>query len=154
MHTPRHNVGFTLFEVVIVLLLLGALATVAIGKGGISADCHVEAEILRGHIRYAQAMAVKDGGVWGLDVTGSQYVLTQVGTGNQVLPGETAVTVSLPAGVSATGLADIYFNAFGIPFSASTAASSSRLTTSMTITVSADGESETISITPDMGFVQ
>ncbi len=59
--------GFTLLEMIFMLLIMGALGAVTLSRLTDShADLIGRAEVLRSHIRYAQALAMNTGRSWGL----------------------------------------------------------------------------------------
>jgi MSHA pilin protein MshC len=95
--------GFTLIEIIAVLVILGIISAVAISRG-ISTDTvslTAEENTLKGHLRYAQYLALNDipPAKWGINLQGSSYTLVKNESGN----GTTFTTpVSLPAESSAT----------------------------------------------------
>lgn len=77
--------GFTLIEVVAVLILLGILSAVIVSRMGMNNVDLVAVEAgLKGHVRYAQSMAMNSHGtVWGVrfDKPGDRYWLFRAGVG-------------------------------------------------------------------------
>lgn len=68
---PVKNIsGFTLIEIVSVLVILGVLAAVAVTRsGGGGSDLAVIEAALKNHIRYAQSKAMfSDARVWGIQI--------------------------------------------------------------------------------------
>lgn len=97
--------GFTLLEVVAVLVLLGILAAVAVARFADSnADAVAEAEIFKSHLRYAQIRAMGDINSWTLTVDSDGYTLSTANAsiGTPTLPGESSARHELSEGVSAT----------------------------------------------------
>ena len=94
--------GFTLIEIVVVLVLVGIIATVAYTRS-ISTDklnLASRTEKIQSHIRYAQSMAMKNNDVWGIFCNGSQYWLFNGYTGPEImagieLPGESGSVIEL-----------------------------------------------------------
>lgn len=130
--------GFTLVEIIAVLLLLGIVAAMVVAGGLGLGDTEegAAADVLKTHLRYAQSRAMNGDQAWGILFTGSGYSLIRdpSGTPEPVrLPGESALTVRLPAPVSGS----VNFDTWGRP--------------SGLLSISLGGR--TITITPDTGFV-
>ena len=100
--------GFTIFEILVVLIVMSIITVFAIGRGRVtSADVKVKTEVLKSQLRHAQARAMNDNNSWGIqtDSSGGAYWLFQYdGSFNPFrLPGEDALTVNLAAeGLSMT----------------------------------------------------
>jgi MSHA pilin protein MshC len=97
--------GFTLIEVVAVLVLLGIMAAVAVAKfTDTNAAAVAEAEIFKSHLRYAQIRAMGDIYPWTVTVGGGSYTLstTNPSIGTPTLPGESGATHSYDGGVTAS----------------------------------------------------
>ena len=72
----RVAAGFSLLEVVAVLLLIGILAVAAAVKYGKSGTrALTEADGLRSVLRYAQSRAMADVYTWGVSFTATSYAL-------------------------------------------------------------------------------
>lgn len=125
----RHNNGFTLIEVIAVLVIIAIISAVVVVRGISTADVNLQAEIdtLKGHLRYAQYLALNendtDNGVndvkWGIEIVEatSSYTLvktTDNGTTRTSpfnLPNESSPTHSF-APITATGIT-ILFDKWG-----------------------------------------
>lgn len=98
--------GFSLIEVVAVLVLLGVLsagATALYDDGNAAAVA--EAEIFKSHLRYAQIRAMGDIVPWTIEVGSGSYALSKGESGSttsQNLPGESGATHQIGGGVTAT----------------------------------------------------
>jgi prepilin-type N-terminal cleavage/methylation domain-containing protein len=96
--------GFTLLEVVAVLILLGILAAVAISRYSTgNASAVAEAEIFKSCLRYAQVRAMGDISTWGIMIdSNSSYSLftNNPSIKDPVLPGVGSPTRTLPGGVT------------------------------------------------------
>lgn len=148
IHRGRDNSGergFTLIEVIAVLIIVGIVSAVAISRGvsATSFSLASETQILKTNLRYAQAKALSDETSWGLAFTGATYTLQNNGANSSnVLPGESLATHTMPAGVTCTGAATVTFDNWGSPG-----------TTTQTITLSGGGDTNTITITRETGFI-
>ena len=137
--------GFTLIEVVAVLLILGIVAAVvAVRMSDTSAyDLASQVEVVKNHLRYAQIRAMNTDTVWGINFTGpTTYYLFKGADTKVLLPGEDSTIINLAAkksGLTITsGAQTITFDAYGSPGSA-------------TITIATSGG--TITVTQNTGFI-
>lgn len=160
--------GFTLVEIIVVLLLMSIVGAVALGRSVTTTqiDLTAEAEKIRSHLRFAQAEAMKrSDAVWGIKFESGRYWLFK-GTSpdnaaDQVrLPGVEYATgsskVDLPSGFSLTWNPSdtIFFNRIGKPYQAYTNETiNTAPATEMLVTVTS-GESRTIRIEPETGLVR
>lgn len=139
-----HQQGFTLIEVIVVLLLIGIVAAVVISRiNATNADVVGQTEVLKSHIRYAQSLSMHTDATWGLQFSGATYQLFSITGGartNRILPNEDDTTVDMPTGMSATGT--LAFDKYGKPYT------DEALTTRYT-----GGLLTGITITQDTGFV-
>jgi len=134
-HIKRNNRGFTIIEIVVVLIILAILtATVTSRYISISTDVPNEREILKSSLRFAQTKALNDAiddNTWGISFTsgGSSYTLVYIDIASGVttspinLPGEcgtdrftciSSATHNLPADMTITGSA-VNFDKWGSP---------------------------------------
>ncbi len=161
--------GFTLLEVVVVLVLLGILTAVAMARMDTgSANVSARSEAIKSHLRYAQMRAMnfgplyEDQHVWGVNFpTASTYYIfhcnstTCTPASSHVLaPGEETVVVNMSGdGVSVGGTPMIVaFDRFGRPFSDASLATA--LNANLTITASYGSYSDSITIIPESGLIQ
>jgi prepilin-type N-terminal cleavage/methylation domain-containing protein len=114
-HTKLNNRGFTMIEVVVVLIVMAIMGAVIIYKyTSVNADVSSETEILKASLRFAQIKALDnavDDDTWGISFTsgGSSYSLVYIKGGVQTspinLPGEYTLSSThiLPSGMTITG---------------------------------------------------
>ena len=140
--THHRSPGFTLMEVIVVIILLGILAVVAIVRfTDADSEDIAAANTLKAHLRYAQIRAMGDIVPWGIDISGNQYTLQKDGGDAPVnLPGENSFTLTLRSGLSITpGTGTVSFSpGRGQPSGP----------TSIVI-----GNAPAITITPETGFI-
>jgi prepilin-type N-terminal cleavage/methylation domain-containing protein len=110
-YKKKHNTGFTLIEVIAVLIILVIISAVAISRGG-SNESNLRSEVndLKAALRYAQQMAIAsdDTVTFGITVTsgtsGGYTLVKNAGVGTQpFLPGESSSTHTFSGGVTASG---------------------------------------------------
>lgn len=145
----KHNhQGFTMIEVIAVLVIMGILAVVAAVKMSNTSDYDLasQVEVVKNHLRYAQIRAMNTDSIWGINFTSATTYYLFQGTGSTtpvIIPGEenatvnlvskkTKLTVTPPAGGRIT------FDQYGSPGAA-------------TITINTNGG--TITLTQNTGFI-
>jgi MSHA pilin protein MshC len=153
--------GFTLIEIIAVLVILAIFTAVAISSvtGKDAASLQAEVDTLKGHLRYAQNLAMNDISPttgyatptkWGINVTGTppytynlvKYVSGASATHTFTLPGESSAThtFKFASGTTVTVIGNpILFDEWGSPG-----------TTASSITIGG----QLITITPVTGFIQ
>ena len=162
----RRQSGFTMIEMVVVLLLMGIIAATVLGRAITTSDLDLNSETdkIRNHLRYAQAEAMKRSNtVWGIKSAGNEYWLFR-----DTNPDNAANEVRLP-GVAYSGASNrineadisvtvsdftIFFDRIGKPYTAYTnETTNTPLASQLTINVTASG-SRSITITPETGFIR
>ena len=170
----RNAGGFTLIEIIAVLMLLSIVAATVLGRGINTEKIDLAAQMdkIRNHFRYVQSMAMKNGDqVWGFRCAGgptNEYWIFRLDlpvgdpandpdiAGNQVqLPGETNVKVSLTqAGVTMDEFT-IFFDKYGIPYSTDTNENTiTPLADFEDIGISAGSNGRSFRISPETGLIQ
>jgi prepilin-type N-terminal cleavage/methylation domain-containing protein len=142
--------GFTLVEVVAVLVVLGILAVVVVGRvSSPSYDVVIQAELLKTHLRFSQFKALSDidGQAvtsWGMSFTGNSYTLRQNGADAPVnLPNETSPTHSLGSNVAFWSVpGEITFDEWGSPGGAD-----------ITITLAQGTQTQSVTINGNTGYI-
>lgn len=160
----KSDSGFTILEILVVLIVLSIIMVFAIGRGRVtSTDVKVQTEVLKSQLRHAHAMAMNDNTPWGIQTDntgGTSYWLFQYdGSFNKVrLPNEDALIIDLAAnGMSMTP--GIYsFDPRGVPHyeadpTATQPSTAALPSTEQQITVSDGTDSYIIRITRNTGFI-
>jgi type II secretion system protein H len=159
----KNDSGFTLVEIIVVLVIIGIIAAVVIGSVmGTSETSRVSQEsVIKNHIRYAQSMAMKRGAIWGIKCDGTDYWLFRTNdpdtVANQiVLPDEDNAKVTLAnKNVTMTAFT-VFFNVNGRPYTAYTD-ETTNTTVSAPLSITVDsipaGNQGTFEIAPETGFI-
>jgi prepilin-type N-terminal cleavage/methylation domain-containing protein len=155
--------GFTMLEVILVLILIAVLTAVVISRNSGSAaqaKLRGQADLLKSQLRYAQARSLNATQVWGLEAQNNTLWLFNGGddTNQVILPGEGTTPVVYNTGdLKGLTLNDftVSFDDLGQPYN-SDDGSTNQLSASLSITISnaSGGTPITISITPNTGFIQ
>ncbi len=150
----KNNYGFTIYELLIVLTVVGVIAVVALVSFGNprGSQAIAEAEALRANLRFTQSRAMCDlpGNIWSLNITASDYTIQQNGgVPNPAvnLPGSNSRTYTLPNGLSITsGTGTIRFNFRGQPVDNT----GTPLASNYTITING---AQSLTVTRETGFM-
>jgi MSHA pilin protein MshC len=100
-YQSRDQTGFTPLEVLVVLMLIGIISVMVIGRSDIGqTDLMAQTEVVKSHIRYAQSRSMSSDRIWGIrcDAAGQAYWLFVDGdpiNQKRNLPGEESDTVDL-----------------------------------------------------------
>jgi prepilin-type N-terminal cleavage/methylation domain-containing protein len=179
MHTKfflkkRSQHGFTLIEITVVLVLMAIIAAYVIGRSVTTDQVDVVGltDRIRNQIRYAQSAAMKQSHrIWGIRCNSgaSQYWLFSVPIpvpanawnlpeNQRRLPGESNDVVTF-ASLDLDNLTGfiLFFDRIGRPFDAYVEEgdpSNSPLNNDLVLTVSAGGQTRTITVVPETGMVE
>ena len=100
LDTYRNQSGFTLIEVVAVLMIIGIVAVVAMVRTSSTEEIDLasQVEAVKGHLRYAQMRAMNTDSNWGIHFSTTSYYLFQ-GTDSSkvIITGEDGLDVDLVA---------------------------------------------------------
>ena len=156
----RNNHGFTLIEIVVVLVLISIIAATVFGRSITTDQINFvgQAAKITSHIRYAKSMAMKRNETWGVFNAGNEYWLFQfvdpdLIMNKQIIPGQELDTISLAdLGLTMTFFI-LLFDGTGKPYELNL---SNPLITDLAITIDDLNSSQTkvFRITPETGLVR
>ncbi|MFP3983835.1 MAG: Tfp pilus assembly protein FimT/FimU [Desulfurivibrionaceae bacterium] len=152
----KTNQGFTLLEVIAVLIIIALLAVVAVGRlSGDHGRLDKVSDSLKSHLRFAQKMALNLERPWGIEATGSSYWLFSGNstTHKERLPGEDEETVGLPEPVRTDSFTICFDPDWGAPHDGTPPDKDNKLEADKTIEVRADSQTRVITVTPNTGFI-
>jgi len=169
MKTYSNRNGFTLLEVVAILVILGIITALAISQLSSSQNNLIAAtDTLTSHLRLAQARAMNTSAatvsVWGVNFTSpTQYYLFYGATASTCVPaaskvafpGAGSVDITPTGGVQVTNSTPLIvaFDRFGTPYPAATL--TTPLAAQLTITLKDNNnKTRTINITPQTGMIK
>lgn len=142
--TTANNRGFTLIEVIAVLIVAGILLAIAADHIlSTEHDLISQADIVKSHLRFAQLKALHDDtATWGIAFSNDHYTLRNGNADAAIsLPSENSNSYSFSSGVT-SATATINFNSWGSPG-----------TNDIPITLSQNGATTTFTITGNTGFI-
>jgi len=148
--------GFTLFEVILVLVLISVFAAVAVTRQPHpDTSLRAQSDVLRAHLHYAQMRAMNTDEIWGIGIGGGSAYWLFRGQNDEPhrrrLPGEEQTFVDLGAkGISISCPASaVTFDTWGRPL-----ADDALVTVPfLAVTLSKSGVSQTLDITRSTGFM-
>ena len=152
--SKRNSPGFTLIEVIAVLVILSIIAALAIAKvSSVIAQSNLdsEADVIKGHLRYAQALSMNSTVNWGITFSGGSYAIFTNPSSTVQLPGTGSATGTLPSGMTITS-GTVSFDSWGTPYT-DTLAASVQTGGPRSLTLSLGGNTVTIEIWDDTGLV-
>ncbi len=157
MNYRQFNKGFTLVELLIVMILIGIVATmVMIGNPTESIKVDNQAKRLASDLRYMQHLAMTQNTRTRVNFSSTQYTLTEAdGTTAINQPTLNTNIVAMPAGITLSNnlpSSFVVFDSLGQPYSTAVTPGT-LLTTTATITLTSGSDTETVSITPETGRV-
>ncbi|MCP3941890.1 MAG: type II secretion system protein [Desulfobacteraceae bacterium] len=141
------NKGFTLIEVVAVLVMIGIISAVIMARANtMNADVIGDIAMVKSHLRYAQGRAMaNDANTWSIVFAGSSYALFR-GAVKKALPGGNGLDISFAPSLSSNET--VAFDWWGAPYY-----TDAGLTLPKTDGSLALGGGNTIIITPVTGFI-
>jgi prepilin-type N-terminal cleavage/methylation domain-containing protein len=166
MKTQKHA-GFTLIELVAVLLLIGIIITVVVSRWTLGDSAlTVQMDVIKSHLRYAQSKAMSSSSPWYIhfEETPGRYSLYKEGDGLKYFPGVTEPDpdpdpsapnpIALESGIALTAslIAEpfVIYDSLGRPYLNNTGTLGTQLAAVTTIINSSAGD---IAIKPETGFI-
>ena len=143
--------GFTLIEVIAVLIVLGIIAAVALSRLTMSGtELYTERDILQSNLRFAQFKALTNNNnaatTWGISFAGNSYTLSltngSTDTTNTNFPSDSSATHTLSGGVTVTAPASVTYDFWGSPGAAN-----------IPVTLAQGGVTISFNITGTTGFI-
>jgi prepilin-type N-terminal cleavage/methylation domain-containing protein len=158
----RKNSGFTLIEMVVVLVLISIISATVFSRSITTDRINFVGQVdkIRNHIRYAQSLAMKSLDMnsdkrWGIKCASNRYWLfTYENLGDQntpvILPGQKSDRINLSdMGVTMAAFT-LFFDGLGKPYIASF---NSALGSFLDIAIAAGSESRTLRVYPETGLI-
>jgi MSHA pilin protein MshC len=150
--------GFSLFELVVVLVIVGVLAVFAVPRLVTTQSITLPAlkAQMIANIRYTQSLSMSRGQRYRINFTASSYQITDMGGAAIVQP---STSSAAPISVSPAMLSGynppltgnyVAFDGGGVPYVSATAV----LASTATITITSGSDSATIAIAPETGRVR
>lgn len=147
--------GFTLIEVITVLMIIGILSALIVSRASLSSsDLNARLSEVRAQLRSLQLTAMKNGTTYlVMRCDGADYWTFNSASPSTrlLLPGETSGLVSLADKKMTMTSFIISFDANGIPY---TGDPQVKLANNATITITAAGQSGSLTVVPETGFVR
>ena len=145
------NAGFTLIELILIIVLLGTLSVTAVIKWPSGMDDRAAALEFKRALRHAQHLAMTreyvDATPWGLFVDANRYTIKSTATEtaseefvDRALLGKTETTIAVTPAIT------LYFNGLGEPI----ASNGTPLTSAVTYTIDS---SQQLTVCPQTGYV-
>ena len=113
----RHpRAGFTLLEIVAVLLILSVLSAVLVTRGvDDTAETTAELEAVKSHLRYAQSRAMAESADWYVRFAAGSYTLYDTDGNAHIPPGAQSASVALEHHTATAGTV-VCFDELGRPY--------------------------------------
>lgn len=160
MMALRKNRGYTFFEILVVLVMASIILVIVISRvTNTDIDLAARAEIIKTHIRYAQARALNANSVWGLhcDSASSYWLFNNGSIANKIhLPSADTDTIDLAAAGFTLESFTVAFDSWGVPYTDAAASAGQELSSGdaeADLSLSQGGSSRSIIITPNTGFI-
>ncbi len=163
---PKKITGFTLLELVAVILIVSILAVmVSMQWPSTKLNLSAQAEQLAADLRYTQTLSMTQAVRHCLVLTGSTYQIISSATSTPISFSTSKTTVTLGSGISfgtfiPAGLAMLVFDGTGAPYSSTSttcnttnATGAIALTAAANIPIVASGQTKTLVISPETGRI-
>jgi type II secretion system protein H len=150
--------GFTLIELIVVILIMGILATAAYNQWpGSTVNVGAQAQQLANDIRYTQALAMTSGQRYNLIKQSSTTYQIRSNAGTAIILANGSTTMTLNTGITFGTLTNlpnnlVAFDGKGTPYTTATTPGTA-LVSAATIPVTSSGQTSTVTISPGTGSV-
>lgn len=147
------NEGFTLIEMVILLIIMGILGSIVGVRMSSLNSFRSEAfgGVLKSDLKLTKVLSMARNARYRLVIGSSSYQI-QDQNGNVFLnPQTNTTTVPFPATVTVSPATTVVFDSQGQPYDST---GTTALSTALTITVTSASLSQTVTISPQTGFIQ
>lgn len=147
--------GFTLAELMLVIVLISIIAVIAVPRFTTSPNLDAQTQQLLSDLRYTQMLAITHGQRFRVNFTlPSSYDITNLAGTAVPNPSTNTNTITMSSGITLSGLTNlpnnlVAFDERGIPYSDS--AATTALAANATITLTRNGITRTITITQQTG---
>lgn len=155
---PNNENGLTILEVIAVLVIVAIITALVIARyEGNPTRLFARTEVIKAHIRYAQARSMNTNDPWGISSDGNRYWLFNKGdevNEKRMAPGEETPIVDIQQyGLQMSGLPGsfISFDDKGRPCSDKNG--QTPIASDLYIIVSSGADSKTIIVTRNTGFI-
>jgi prepilin-type N-terminal cleavage/methylation domain-containing protein len=156
----KHNCGFTIIEIIVVLLLISIIAATAFQRSISTDQMHFRSQFdkIQNQMRYPQSIAMKRSEWWGVANDTTHYWIF-TGTNKDIvanqrrLPGQEDLKISLAElEISMTPAFTVIFDSYGIPYWGDW---NTRLTSEQTVNLTGSGAPpRSFNIVPETGVIR
>ena len=155
----RSDKGFTLLEIVVVLVLISIIAAATFSRSITTDQMNFVSQYdkIQNQVRYPQSMAMKRGEWWGFSCdTNNYWIFTgtnaTTAVNRRLLPGQQQALISLgDLGITMDGFT-VIFDEYGRPYSPDW---NTLLTTNLDVDLTDSGsESRSFTIVPETGLIR
>ncbi len=144
----RRSFGFTLIEIIVVLILLSILSVTAINRLTIDKNQWINPDIFASHLRYSQSRAMATSEPWGIKSQEKDYSMFKIHEGKEQtvpLPGGSIASKTVPRGVW-------WFDEMGRPYYSNSEYNEQAKPVTKDIKIDVSGK--TLIITANTGYIQ
>jgi MSHA pilin protein MshC len=163
---PLKANGFTLIELVLVILLIGIISAVAFIKWpALSLNLKAQTEQLANDLRYTQALSMTQNQRYCLKISSNTYQIIASSTSGIVKLAAGNTTTTLSSGISfgtlvPAGTVLYIFDGKGVPYTSTSTTcttanvnAATALTSTGSIPLNGGGQTQTVNITPETGRI-